>query len=453
MFGTRSSFSGQTFYGLGLALLFFIYTVQNIIAPNFSVIASELGLSDASKDRQLGGELSVVFYVVGVVSATIVGILMNYLHSYVLLGLILLIGEISTFSTFWVNSFSHLLLCRALSSVALGGSIPIIYSILSSHFPSASHMYIVGSMNFAITFGLACGQLFAGSISVSNGWRLPFILLAIPTILVFVVFLTISHEPRRTARDLYLMKYHVKKDQLIATSSFIIFIYCIGSIIGQIFGYYCGLKLYHVDERWRCIFMGVSTAITVFPTLAIVLGPVSPSSSSSSSVSYSVYYVTMSFIAGFLSGISRLNVIALLQSVCTPESRGLVLSVFTLLEELSKGIGAVLVAASIPLVGDRIRTFAVGVCFWLLAGMCLLLTSLHIRRDEAAVQTRLKAALDQAFKGEAHDDGDGDFGGHRSFPYLGGGGGGVGEGEEKFPGVEYEYKYELAESESKLESK
>lgn len=43
----------------------FLFADQNLMAPNLSAIAKDLGLSDAERDKKLGGDIAVAFFVLG----------------------------------------------------------------------------------------------------------------------------------------------------------------------------------------------------------------------------------------------------------------------------------------------------------------------------------------------------------------------------------------------------
>ena len=54
---------------LSLALLFtlsfFLFADQNLMGPNLSQIADEFGFNDIQRDVKLGGEISLVFWLIG----------------------------------------------------------------------------------------------------------------------------------------------------------------------------------------------------------------------------------------------------------------------------------------------------------------------------------------------------------------------------------------------------
>jgi len=43
----------------------FLFADQNLMAPNLTAIAKDLGLSDAERDKKLGGDIAVAFFVLG----------------------------------------------------------------------------------------------------------------------------------------------------------------------------------------------------------------------------------------------------------------------------------------------------------------------------------------------------------------------------------------------------
>ena len=54
-------------YPAGLICLttFFLFADQNLISPNLTLIAREFGFSDLERDKKLGGEIALGFFLIG----------------------------------------------------------------------------------------------------------------------------------------------------------------------------------------------------------------------------------------------------------------------------------------------------------------------------------------------------------------------------------------------------
>ena len=77
----------------------------------------------------------------------------------------------------------------------------------------------------------------------------------------------------------------------------------VGGLVGQIFGGWAGQKLYNIDKRLQCVFMGLTTLFSVLPMLYLL--------NTEDVGTLGFYFMTM--LAGFLVSITGPNVRAVLQ--------------------------------------------------------------------------------------------------------------------------------------------
>ena len=183
--------------GLLCLTTFFLFADQNLLSPNMSAIAAEFNFSPAEKDSKLGGEIAFGFFIVGGVVSVVVGGLADTANRCKLFMWIVLLGEVACLATYLVTTFEQLLLCRILTGISIGGCGPIVYSILGDCFPGSSRVYVSTFMGLSMSAGISGGQLLAGFMGPTYGWRSPFIVIAIPAILCgTLVFLT-ANEPKR----------------------------------------------------------------------------------------------------------------------------------------------------------------------------------------------------------------------------------------------------------------
>ena len=77
----------------------------------------------------------------------------------------------------------------------------------------------------------------------------------------------------------------------------------VGGLVGQIFGGWAGQKLYNIDQRWQCVFMGLTTMVSVFPMLYLL---------NTEDVGTTGFYF-MALFSGFMVSMNGPNVRAVLQ--------------------------------------------------------------------------------------------------------------------------------------------
>ena len=80
-----SSYSRRYGAVLLASLAFCLYADQNLMSPNLTQIAHTFNLTDAERDRILGGELSVSFFLVGGAAALSLGYLTDHMKRTTLL--------------------------------------------------------------------------------------------------------------------------------------------------------------------------------------------------------------------------------------------------------------------------------------------------------------------------------------------------------------------------------
>jgi MFS family permease len=64
-----------------------------------------------------------------------------------------------------------------MTGISIGGSIPVIYSVLGDLYPANQRSAIAAVITTGTGLGMGIGQVIAGSL---DSWRLPFVIVAIP---------------------------------------------------------------------------------------------------------------------------------------------------------------------------------------------------------------------------------------------------------------------------------
>ena len=111
-------------------LSFFLFADQNLMSPNLTQIADDFGFSPIERDIKLGGEISLVFWLVGGVVTLLFGYLTDTVSRKSLLVVAVLVGEIPCLLTGFVESYSQFFWLRALTGIGIGAIMPITYSLL-----------------------------------------------------------------------------------------------------------------------------------------------------------------------------------------------------------------------------------------------------------------------------------------------------------------------------------
>ena len=178
---------------------FLIHSEQNMLAPNLSAVAVDLGMDAMEKDEKLGGGLAGALFLVGAPAAIGIGMAADGLaRRKDLLSLVLVIGAAGCGGTALSTTYSGLFMARALTGVSLGGALPLVYSLLGDIVSPSRRTALSGRLGIAMHLGSAGGAALAGVVGPKLGsWRAPFGMAAsMMIVLAFAVRAWFVEPPR-----------------------------------------------------------------------------------------------------------------------------------------------------------------------------------------------------------------------------------------------------------------
>ncbi|MBL7175288.1 MAG: MFS transporter [Desulfobacteraceae bacterium] len=395
----------------------FLFADQNLMAPNLTQIARDFGFSDVERDIKLGGNISLVFWVLGGVISLSIGYLTDLVSRRKLLLGVILIGEIPCLLSGFAQTYSQLFWFRALTGIGIGGALPLTFSLVGDYFPHRQRAAAAGFLGLAMGVGIAIGQMMAGMIGPTLGWRIPFIIVATPNFFLGILFWLTVREPQRGRTEeslkeliekgqaytgrinwreykhLFKIKtnllvflqgipgtvpwgvffiflndfYSQDKGFSVERATLIVMAVGLAAIIGGFVGGLIGNRLYNLKSRYLPLLCGTTTLAGIIPMAMLInyppqLGEENPS-------------ITLPAIIGLLTGfivtITGPNVKAMLLNTNSPETRGSIFSLFNLADDLGKGFGPVIISFLIVLFG-RLWAFNIANLFWLFCGIVLL---------------------------------------------------------------------------------
>jgi len=377
----------------------FLYADQNLLAPNLTMVATEFGLTMQERDVKLGGHIALAFFLVGGLVALIIGRFADRYQRTRLLALVVLLGEIPCAATYFCNSYEQLFVCRVLTGIAIGGAPPLVYSLMGDLVEPKRRPAAAGLLLTAMGCGILFGQILSGLSSPHTGWRLPFVLVAVPNIFIVLIFYFSVQEPAReelspavsTERSFkaYAKLFRIPSNRVLLLQSSIgtlpwamIFVFlndylaqdrhfgltdatliiaALGSaaIFGALVGGVSGNNIYQKNPRylpWACF---LPTLIAPVPLWFLVSGHHSPSLSAA---------IILAITTGFTAAFAGPNLRAVLLNVNLAERRGSMTALLTLTDDLGKGLGPALIAGLVIIFG-RAVAFEFTVFGWILCGL------------------------------------------------------------------------------------
>jgi predicted MFS family arabinose efflux permease len=189
----------RSWYSLGV--LFLVYVVnfldRSILGILNQPIKDDLQLSDTQMGF-LGGIAFAIFY-------TFVGIpiarLADKTNRRNLLSICLAVWSGMTVLCGYAGSFAQLLVARVGVSIGEAGGSPPSHSMISDMFPENRRATALAVYALGIPAGAMLGGLIGGTLNVEYGWRVAFIAVGAPGLLLAVLVRLTMREPVRGASD------------------------------------------------------------------------------------------------------------------------------------------------------------------------------------------------------------------------------------------------------------
>lgn len=311
---------------------------------------------------------------------------------------------------------------------------PLLYSLVGDLFPAEQRAAASSAVAISQGAGVFVGQSIAGFVGPRYGWRLPFVIVAVPALLcVGLIAATVSEPPRgmseaaltgsrvpyraRLTRDKVQRIFRSRCNLLVFAQGLpgcvpwgvinafftdflaqekglkveeataVLLAFGVGAAIGNCGGGLLGQWLYNRSKASLPMLMGATTTVGCLPLLAIINTRVSGSDSAYSGA------FAWAFLGGLLSCVTAANVRAVLLNVNAPETRGTVFAVYSLMDDLGKGAGPAVVAALIVRLGRK-TAFNLGISGWVLCGALLTAIARFLDNEESELQESLAARAD-----------------------------------------------------------
>mmetsp|Transcript_22623 Transcript_22623/g.36029 ORF Transcript_22623/g.36029 Transcript_22623/m.36029 type:complete len:576 (-) Transcript_22623:1368-3095(-) len=459
------SFKQKTYQlALMTLIIVFLFADMNLLAPVLTPIAREFGFVEKypngtvvmeydtrlqewlpkvdahMRDQKLGGDITLAFFVIGGVVSLSVGWLADTVNRVMTLAVVVLFGETACLCTYFTTTYSGLFITRALTGISLGGAIPLIFSICGDLFTIRQRGKAISAVGFAVSAGGGIGQVLAGPIAGKDGsnWRLPFLIVALPTYILAALLIFTVKEPARGTKEeavmdsadadvgysekitlktfmqlmktpsviliflqgipgslpwgifnMYLSDYLTQERGIsIQLTGFVITTFGLGVTAGTIIAGFMVDRLFRTPYRcWIPVIIGILTALGCVPMAIFIDLKIG-------FVATMVYVVLPGVLLGFAGNTTKV----LLVNVTVPETRGTAFSILNLFDDLGRGAGIFFLAKFFSLFhaspGKTARAkgmqagFVIG---WTLCGLCIAMMYFTLDRDYKRAQASVGA--------------------------------------------------------------
>ena len=380
-------------------------------------------------DDELAGRAALWFWLLGGITALGVGYFTDKVPRKLLLFGTIVLGAAPCLGTAFVKTVDQFVILRALTGFGIGAVLPLTYSLIGDLFSARGRPVAVAWMGLATGVGIAGGQVFAGVAGPSLGWRLPFIVVAAPNLVLSVIFLLATKEPARGSAETalraaiesgaeyderiklgdlrkifsnrtnllvffqgipgsmpwgffftYLVDYyHANKGYSVEAATLLVSIFGVGAILGGFLGGLLGGKLYEKKTSYLPLLCGVGVLGGLGPLLLVVNWSSAPVDPLAKAMGELVQLggggpsiaapAALGFFGALVATVPSSNVKAVLMNVNPPENRGTIFSLFNLADDLGKGVAPFLIGSVLSVQFGRVVSYNIAMLMWLVCAV------------------------------------------------------------------------------------
>jgi predicted MFS family arabinose efflux permease len=165
-------------------LYFFDYVDRMVVVSLFPFLKADWGLSDA----QCGAMVSAVYWTIVLFSFPI-SILIDRWSRKKSIGIMAALWSLATMACAFTTNFGQLFAARAAIGIGEAGYAPGGTAMISALYPQRKRAFMLGIWSAAIPLGMATGIVIGGLIAARWGWRHAFGIVAVPGLLIALLFL------------------------------------------------------------------------------------------------------------------------------------------------------------------------------------------------------------------------------------------------------------------------
>ena len=168
-------------------LYLFDYADRMVVNSMFSYIQKDLGINDF----QSGWLVSVIYLTIGILTFPVSLVIDRWSRTKTI-GIMAIIWSIATMLCAFTGNYVQLFMARILIGFGEAGYAPGGSALISGMYPIEKRSKMMGIWNASIPVGSAIGVTMGGIIAMSWGWKHAFGIVAIPGLLIAILFLFVK---------------------------------------------------------------------------------------------------------------------------------------------------------------------------------------------------------------------------------------------------------------------
>lgn len=432
-----------------LALAFFAcWSPQNLMAPNLTQMADYFNFTPEQRDLYLGANIAFATGVLSLPVSAMLGFLADIVVSRKkLFAYTVMVGGISSICTGYSETYAQLYFARFVCGGCMSGSVPIAFSILGDLFDAKDRNAASSGLTAMMGAGILMGQVFAGTVGDSVGWKRPFQWSGMLSIFLSLMVMQFVNDPVRGGKEKVLQEMIAKGTQYdrkltfsgflyamtknktnvilmiqgfvtnipwgviftflndylsqeqglsVPASTFLVFWFGIGCAVGGVAGGLLGAKAMAIKRSLLPIFMAVTTIAGIFPFLGLLDMELR---------GHVLLSVFLAFTGGCIASLPSVNVRPCLLNVNPPETRGAAMTAANLLINVARGAGPSIITVSQMFGVSRQESFNFTlIIFWAITGISLFILAKTLPIDQDAMDAELARYAASKFDNVVNND-------------------------------------------------
>ncbi|MFU8817756.1 MAG: spinster family MFS transporter, partial [Pseudomonadales bacterium] len=199
----RQHLAGKSWYKwYALGVLTFVYASNQLDRQIMAILLEPIKLELNASDTQMGFLVGLTFALFYATLGMPIAMLADRKNRRNIITAAVTIWSAFTVLCGYANSFAQLALARTGVAIGEAGSTPPSHSLISDLFPAKSRATAMGIFAVGVNIGLLMAYLGGGWLSEHYGWRVAFVAVGVPGLLIALIVYFTTIEPRRGASDL-----------------------------------------------------------------------------------------------------------------------------------------------------------------------------------------------------------------------------------------------------------
>lgn len=374
------------------------------------------------------GWAGTAFMLLGAVMGLLFGYLNDRISRKKLLIIAVTVGEVPCLLTGIAGityNFEMFVLMRTLTGFGIGGIYPITFSLLSDYVSDKNRGKASAVVDIAWGLGIMSGPLLASyALTTDYGWRLAFIIAAVPSFPLIIIYWFTASEPKRGQSERGQVEHgqSIAQEQGLSVAGFkgilsnrtnvFLFLQGIpGSIPWGLLPFW--IITFFREERnfsaqdatmiWEVF--GIATVIggllwamlgdylfqrrakyvAILCSSMILLGMLPEYLLLNFTFEQQWNYWALAIMGGLFISVASSNTRALLMNVNSPNQRGRVFSFYNFFDSIGKGLGPAIGGVILASTSDYQLMVNIAVSFWILCALLYSCSIFTVDKDRAAM--------------------------------------------------------------------